>query len=47
MCRWEWYVHADGGMGACVLMLSVCQRPCETGCDQEREEAGNPNFSFL
>ena len=44
MCRWECYAHGDGGMGECVTMLSVCQCPCETGCDGEQEEAGNPNF---
>ena len=43
-CRWECYAHGDGGMGECVTMLSVCQCPCETGCDGEQEEAGNPNF---
>lgn len=46
MCRWECYAHEDGGMGECVTMLSVCQCPCETGCDREQEEAGNPNSFF-
>lgn len=44
MCRWEWYVHADGGMGECVTMLSVCQHPCETGCDPGKGGGRKPKL---